>query len=236
MRNREALRKAGSHGYKSTKKQLNKRGPVKPIVIEMSIFKLLKTSGLSNNGNNRIKLDYALNRLLEPIGEMPAPLISWQRLPSGMLELEVSEEWLRPPFVRVPLPLPHKSAIALDLYKFLVSFRTGPTNSTCISIEWLCRKIGIPGQLRSSWVERRLKRALDVVNKHLDGLPLDALYQHGIKVPEYYTLEPMKDDLLRFESMPRQYRNEDDDNEAKTTPPARKIGSRRRVWLIKDLT
>jgi hypothetical protein len=234
--NQEALNKAGSIGYRSAKKQLNRRGPIEPIAVEMSIFKLLKISGLSNSGGNRRKLDHALNRLLEPVGKMPAPLISWKRLPSGLLslQLEVSEEWLMPPFVLMPLPLAHKSAIALDLYKFLVSIKTGKLNKTGITISSLCRKIGISSQQPMSWIMRSLKRALGVLNKHLARLPLELLYKQGIKVPKY-TVEVTKDDLLRFESIPRHYRDDelDDDDEAvTTTTKLRKVKSIKRVKSI----
>jgi hypothetical protein len=233
MTNRDALKKAGNKGYQSKKKTLTKRGPLNPIVIELSRFKILKLSGFSHNGDNRRRLDDAFDRLLKPFGKMHAPLISWRRLPSGLLQLEVSEEWLRPPFVVVPLPLPHKSAIALDLYKFLLSIKTGATNSTGVSTSWLCRKIGIPEQWRMSWIERALKRALDVLNKHLAGLPLDLLRKEGIKVPGY-TVEVTKDDLLRFESIPRQYRDDDldDDDEAAPTTKVRKVKSIQRVKSV----
>ena len=219
----ERFRRAGSTGYKQRRKTLAKNGPPDDVIVTLSRPNLLRLAGLPPNMFNRNRLNGAINRVIRPVGDLPPPVRSWRPTNDGLLQLCVSAKWLLPPFARVPMPLPvHKSPAALALFLFLNSgIKTSQFNKEGITIRFLFKKLGLSTAPRTYFLSRAVNRALAVINDHLDKLPVTA----HLKVPVQYKFVAIGGGRIRFELIPRPYREDDDSDEPQT--PARRAKTRR---------
>jgi hypothetical protein len=178
-----ALRKAGEHGYREAKRELQQERVPDRITVSLSMSQLLDMSGLRITGSNFRQLDAALKRLAAPVNKM-APLLPCCRYDHGRLRLVVNGGWLNPPYLRVPLPLPPASH-ATALLLFLLSVRAVPSNSKSTRFTKLLDLLGIDPHNR----QRDLTRAIKQVNDYLAGIPdsvADQLYAHKIRLPASY--------------------------------------------------
>lgn len=202
----QALVKAGSIGYQMHRDTMLREGP-KSIKVELSRCRLLTLSGLSADGKNMAKLDATLDQLGKPVGKLCSPLLSWCISKSGRLRIELEGTWLTPPFVRVPIPLPLKSTTALSIYLFVHGIKTGPINRKGMSLSALCQRLGVR---RDRFAQRALDRALDIIDKHLAGLPMKELIKQGIKLAGGYRIKVIEENkYLRFEALPYHYHDDD---------------------------
>jgi hypothetical protein len=212
---RRSFKSAGKHGYQQAKAKARKQPPPDVITVKLSRSYLLTVSGHADDGDSLRQLDAALKRLCNPIliaGAPKAPLLrQYQRTSSGLLRLRVAGEWLMPPYLKVPMPLPSRSPSGLALYLFLHTINTSATNIKDISLDSLCRRLGIDKRgrrlCRQAWT-----RALAVVNQHLR--------KHEGDVREYKFKE-IDDGKGRFVAIKRQYLPEDEP--MTTTPKVKRV-------------
>ena len=116
----------------------------------------------------------------------------------------------------------HKSPAALALFLFLNSgIKTSQFNKESITIRFLFKKLGLSTAPRTYFLSRAVNRALAVINDHLDKLPVTA----HLKVPVQYKFVAIGGGRIRFELIPRPYREDDDSDEPQT--PARRAKTRR---------
>ncbi|SED59755.1 hypothetical protein SAMN05444161_3554 [Rhizobiales bacterium GAS191] len=152
----------------------------------------LMQQGAGFSGSYFAKLDTALDRLCEPVGELPPLLMSWQLLPSGVLRLKVNGQWLNLHFARIPSPLPLRSKLGFALYLLIFdqAFDLLPGSEVDMPLRKLADRLGIAVR-PASYARRALERALHVVNRHIAGMSPDkllSLAQQGIDVPESYSI------------------------------------------------
>ena len=145
--------------------------------------------------NQRKLVDAALNRLSRPVGGGEKSLVvDWEELPNKKLLIQVSGQWLQPPYVPVATPLP-RTPTAMALYLFLHSIETNNTYSrTDSSMIGLCERLGIPTRFGNAVASQLLDRALKSVNEHIKRLDHDELEGLASKYPS------MKSDHVAGES------------------------------------
>lgn len=181
------------------------------IPLVLSRYALLRLAGLVVCSANRRRLDAALDRLCRPVGDAEHPAsplpTDWQTTAAG-LDLQVSGEWLEPPFAALPLPLPMlRSPNALSLYLFLQGIDTRGIKAAVIQFVKLCQRLGIPFRHGAAYCGRKLDAALDVVNSHLATLPFEALAKHKVRPPAECRIEVEdKGRALRFVGLPYRFR------------------------------
>lgn len=163
-RAREVLRVAGSAGYSINKgkaQSIDRR-----VLVRTSRRNLLVTGKLFPRGCYFQELLPILDRLSRRVRGTPSPLLdNWRPVRDG-LELEIDARWLRPPFQKVPLPIPLREQ-TLALFLFLHAVNTSPLNQRGMPFDRLCPLLGISSDHRS----RDLTQALAGVNAHIRRLP-----------------------------------------------------------------
>jgi hypothetical protein len=180
MAGAKALKQAGQKAYQARREALRQGPPPAWVTLTLTRSKLLKLAGLPKKGTNLAKLDQALDRLRKPVGDQVGPLHSWQET-AGALRLNVLGDWLLPPFVKVPLPVPTSpSALALFLFIQKVDTHSARRNTRgergAMRRKKLCDLLGIP-------TSRAFQAAFRAVSRHLKGLPTLRL-QKALKLKE----------------------------------------------------
>jgi hypothetical protein len=169
----------------------------------------LRLSGLSAGARNLDLIDPILAKLRKPVqcGEDRLPALLKSVLAEGeRLRLEVCGDWLAPPFGKVPMPLPTRSAHALALYLFVHTIKTSNANKGDSSFLSLCTRLGIKSDQR--WqCQQAFDRALAVVNTHLSKLDIEELARNNVKIARAFDLVPTDGGLrVRLEATNRQTR------------------------------
>lgn len=161
---------AGGEGYLAGRANFK---PPETIEIEVSRSGLLKAARMSDNSRNNGRVDAALTRLREPISagphQMPPLLRGVTRRAQGGWTLQVNGVWLPTRrFGRVPLPLPTRGggSHVAALFLFLAGIDQRGDAATSISVDQLCRRIGITGT-RPTHRRRAIEAALRAVNAHI---------------------------------------------------------------------
>lgn len=108
---RKVAKLAGGEGYRIHRRNLG-RMPPPTVEVTLSRYRLLRLAGMTDSAKNTAAIEVALDRLTRPIADHAGPLVSWQATDVD-LHLQVNGEWLRPPFVKVALPLPSKGTTVL---------------------------------------------------------------------------------------------------------------------------
>lgn len=179
-RHRRNLQQTGSAGYAIT----DGRAIPVPELIPITISRrgLLLAGGLVARPSYFHQLFSTIDRLTKPVYGMPVPLLhdGWRPW-RDRLELYVSGYWLRPPFQRVPLPLPLREH-TLALFLFLHAINTSPLNQRGIQFVNLCGILGIAPENR----HRSLSRAIDDVNRHLGKHPYSMVKEYHANVDGSY--------------------------------------------------
>jgi hypothetical protein len=195
MKLKRALKRAGRYKYQDELRRLRRHHAPDDVVLTVSRYALLRSAGLANNGNNLRKLDQALDRLCRAVGGGEPPLVSWQ-VDAGKLELHVSGEWLRPPYVALPMPLP-RNATTLALTLFVQGIRTERSYKKAISLAALCDRLGVP-----SWgptaANRSINAALDSLNELLAKLDRAALSKYKVYPLASYDIEEVGNGGVRI--------------------------------------
>ena len=138
-------------------------------------------------------------------------LLDWKVIPKRpgepyeKLLLKINGRWYDKDdkTVKVPLPLPLKSKIAINLicYLHLPWIRKEPDTKVATNLKYLYKELEIES---GKWSFRALTRALEIVNKHIKSFDADALATHGIKIPERYEMKVVDDGrAVRFLEVPR---------------------------------
>jgi hypothetical protein len=181
MSRKRTMKLAGREGYKNERERQRRIVP-EDLMVTVSAYQLLRSSGLASKGRNLRKLHAALARLCEPVGDSPPPLLSCgarnglvrpdgrtSQDEDGRLHLLVSAAWLRPPTTKFPMPLPdNAAALALALFVRAVS---GPhAKRGAIALRPLCDRLGISLQRGNKAALHTLRAALDLVNEWLEAL------------------------------------------------------------------
>ena len=131
---------------------------------------------------------------------------------SGKLRVRVSGRWIaQERYARVPLPLP-RTPNAKALYLFLCGIKSNSRNPLDISLQSLCRRLGMPVKWGAEVASRALSRALAIVNEHLGSLDIAALEKAHIKVPGRYDIRP-QGERIRFVAHARATPDEEDEDQ-----------------------
>jgi hypothetical protein len=195
-----SIKSAGQIGYR---RETRRARPPDVIHVQTSRSAILRRAGLPDNGTNLGKVRVTLDRLLRPVGGMPAPLIAWTTSDDDQLHLQFRGQWLAPPYGRVPIPLPMRSstAMALFLWALTVELEEGkrtPRVHQKIRFEKLCRRLGIPTKYGVHVATRALDNALKVLNVYLDKLPKAELNGQGVTIPNRYEIKGDNDGYVRL--------------------------------------
>jgi hypothetical protein len=207
---KQTLKKAGKYNYEARSKALKKQPAPETITVEISRYALLHYARLSDDGANVSKVEAALDRLLEPVGNMLTPLLQgWSYLDSGHLQLQVAGTWLNPRFVELPLSLPLRSPTALAILMFLMTIvnRAGKfPREGKMPFKSLCTRLGIPTRHGNKVMIRTVDNALAVLNAYLENVDCKL---------EYIELRSLPGDYVCFQQGDRpQAVTEDEDEEA----------------------
>jgi hypothetical protein len=209
----QRIKRAGQFAYQNERKRL-RRNPSAVIPVDCSPHALLRAGGLAGKGRNPIRLPAALDRLCEKVGRKVPPLLAW-RSEAGRLHIEINGQWLRPPYGRVPLPLP-RSAVAINLYLFLIAVKpTFTSRGTKISLRRLCDRLGLPEGNRAQSL-RTIKNALAEVNETVANLDHGALlkFRKRIDMPAAYEMQVDRDrDCVRFKCITHNIEPDADDED-----------------------
>jgi hypothetical protein len=213
LKRRKLIKLAGREGF-TTDYQRQRHAPAPAMLaVTVSRYGLLRDAALADSGPNRAKLDAALERLCQPIGDAAGVLSGWHADPHGLL-LQVRGQWLDPPYQRLPLPLP-KSANVLALYLFLHGINTDTMHRHARTD--CARLFDLLGM--ASRRSRVLDQTLRLVNQHLEGLPLEqrkalAACHPSIIPPAGFEIEA-SGSAVRFTEVPFQW-HEDELDEIET--------------------
>lgn len=192
-----AIKDAGSLGYLQRKRALRRRPSPDLITVEVSRSRLLRWARLSPDGGSIKRLDATLQRLTESIGLDTPVLVGWGQLPSRKLRLRLSGRWIaQDRYARIPLPLP-RTPNAKALYLFLCGIKNNSKNPLDISLDSLCRRLGMPVKWGPEVASRALYQALMTVNEHLATLDVAALEEAHLKVPGHYDIQS-RNGRIRF--------------------------------------
>jgi hypothetical protein len=185
-----SIKSAGQIAYYRETRRLR---PPDVIHFRTSRSAILRRAGLPANGTNVGKVRVSLDRLLRPVGGMPAPLIAWTASHDDLLHLDFRGQWVAPPYGRVPLPLPMRSSTAMALFLWALTVleqgKQTPRIYQNIRFEKLCKRIGIPTRYGGHVATRALDSALKVLNFHLDKLPKAELNHQGVMIPNRYEIK-----------------------------------------------
>jgi hypothetical protein len=178
----ELITLAGRNAYQRSIKEARKRTPGN-LTLRRSRYEILRRGGLSDSAPNIRKLDAALDRLCQPVGDdskppHAQPLLHWEQLESGRLLLKVAGSWLAPGYERVPLPLPLRSATTLNLYLYVHAVEPHSKGGH-IDFGNFCDRLGL--QCPPKRYNTRINDALHAINIHLGGLDHRALHKAGLK-------------------------------------------------------
>jgi hypothetical protein len=159
----------------------------------------LRLSGLPSNARNLDLIDEAVSTLRKSVraGDdlLPAPITA-VKADGNRLRLEVCGDWLAPPYGKVPMPLPTRSAYAMALYLFVHTIRAGTGNTDDSDFKHLCARLGIRAKTR--WqLQQPFDRALAAVNQHFAKLDPEPLAACGIKSGQALDIIPSDDDPRR---------------------------------------
>jgi hypothetical protein len=138
---------------------------------------LLKMMLASDHSRNADRLEAALARLHDPIGEWPPLLIAIRQ----DFSLHVDPHWLPDSHFTV-VAAPPPSAIPLWLFLHVIDKRKAKFKWTRLRI--LAARLGIS----NDHPRRTLQRNLGAINRHLARLDLEALAAHGIRLPTSFDL------------------------------------------------
>lgn len=193
---KEEATRAARNGFHIRMRQLKKLRPPQHIRVELTRTELLRHSGLSCDTRSLAKLDAILKKLRNLTVEgLPVPLSRIARLRSGRLRLDVAGDWIEPPFVRIPLPLPTRSLAAVNLSLFLRTINP----DGMIRLETLCKHIGIEATLPSFVQRQAIHRALGAVNGTLFTRPPEFHVQHEHQqIPWFYKMLLNSGSRIRF--------------------------------------
>jgi hypothetical protein len=201
-----SIKRTGQNAYQSKKRKVQ---PPEVLTVRCSRSAILKPTGLWFDGRNLAKVDKALDRLRQPVGNMPAPLLSWGN-EDGQLLLEVSGEWLKAPYGRVPLPLPLRSSVATSqlLWIFSIAGSQGPRSRHKKLFQELCEIIGVPTSYGKQISGRAFDRAIKVLTEHLGEFRKAELasLRKPINIPDRYEFKPLKHGYVRLVAI-----NDDDE-------------------------
>lgn len=207
-------KQTGALAYAERKKL--KPRPPKILTVKTTKRALLAAVRLGDNGRYKKQITAALERLTQPLADniRPPLLRSFREKP---LTLEISGVWLKPPYVRLPLPLLLHSRSGLALFLWLQTINTGWTNKQKgIDAAKLCRIVGIGDK----WKKRDLDRAVDAVNHYLRYQVADADARilagdkYELHIAECYKVD-RSDNFIRFRFEPRLDRWQKEDKERK---------------------
>jgi hypothetical protein len=220
----KALKQAGSTGYRDSYRQQRRGPPPDRIVLSSSRNGLLRAAGLQKSAGNLGKLLAALERLCAPVrgaGEPQSPpLLGWGTV-GRKLQLEVSGEWVQPPFGLVPLPLPLRGASLLSLYLFVwtIGKDDGSSSPKASNLVKLCERLGMPVCSPQFNASRSLERALLALNEHLDRLDARTLLRQHMEIPYAFVVVPVDDGLaVRLKAVAKEWQEWERD-EAEASEP-----------------
>jgi hypothetical protein len=193
-----SVKRVAQMAYQRERKKIR---PDDVITVLTSRYDILRSAGVSTDARNLKRVPEVLDRLLQWVGPMASPLFHWKE-GDGKLQLEVRGQWLEPPFVLVPLPLPLRSSVATSLYLWALTIagtRT-PQRFQMKKVEHLCELIGISTSYGRAHARRALNRAVDVLNEQLGKLRRDELarLRKPITIPVRYEITFLKDDYVRL--------------------------------------
>jgi hypothetical protein len=207
LKRRKLIKLAGREGFAVAYQRQRDAPAPAMLAVTVSRYGLLRDAGLADTGPNRDKLDAALNRLCQPIGDAVSLLSEWRADQHG-LHLQVRGDWLDPPYQRLPLPLP-KSSNVLALYLFLNSINTGSVRRNAqIDCARLFDLLGM------AWRRSRvLDQTLRLLNQHLVNLTLErrkalAACRPSINPPTGYEIEATGN-VVRFTDVPFQWHDDE---------------------------
>ena len=143
------------------------------------------------------------------------PLIRSLTLPEsgrGKITIRLCGEWLdnrEGNYSRIPIPLPKRSAAAVNLAFFLLAYPASGATAPVRDLKTFCEKMSIPTDTESG-ANAGLDRALDVVNDWLSALDKEGLSNARIKLPDTYRIDAVGDGKIRFIG---QWRHIDEDKD-----------------------
>jgi hypothetical protein len=217
------VKHAGSVAYKQRLKELRKTAPPDEIKLVLTGYDMLQRARLSNKGQNHTKLEAALNRLRQPVGDdalATSLVLDWKRLKSKKFFIMVSGEWLQPPYGRLALPLPIQSPTALTLLLWLRTTRTSAMSRGKISFHNLCGLLGLSPTARQHRLSSYLNTALDTVNDYLSNI--DAKLADKLNLPGCYEIKSIDDGAyVQFIGRQRPEPDDDDDETLEERPKLR---------------
>jgi hypothetical protein len=174
----QAIREVGSRSHETNFRWLKKglKTVDKTVVVETSIWALLKEARRDDGGKTNANAEAAIQRLQRPVlivknnaqADFPALLTSVRRK-GGKLILKVDTHWFRHHGVRLTTPLPPSNQTALALYLFMGVAKDGHDDG--IDYKSLCKRLHLDP--KDKWLARKLNKAVDMLNQHLTevGLP-----------------------------------------------------------------
>jgi hypothetical protein len=203
------IRIVGKKGFADGLKRARKRCRPEGIYFSISRKQLLRCAHLPRDGRTVLVLMRALEKFSAPIlvgeREMP-PLLMFEATPDG-LGIIMEGDWLKESYVRVPMPLPIRSAPATAMLLFIKCIPPKTLhNGGTSTIAELSARIGL-GRLSRSQGRRGLNRALDVLNERLGNISeatTEACQIAGFKVPGGFKFEFVGKHQVRLMSKRRQ--------------------------------
>lgn len=191
LRVKVAVRRAMAEGYKKGLRQARRHRP-SSIMFEASPSLLLKAARLSDSASNRTALARSLRKL------RTQGLLTFETQDTGIV-VTVRGRWLERQYNRLPLPLPTRSKLGLQLLLWLQHAKPKPLgkDKRFVSIAHLM-STKLFGYRNRRRFREALSRATATINQYLRPLDRGGLWNDfKIKLPASYSFAII-DDKIRF--------------------------------------